>query len=110
ASETITKNNGSAQSDYYSQLAYANYYNQMLGGYGGYGGYGYDSYGYDNYYNYYMYQSMYNSMYNGTSTSTSTTMDKDRYYNAVMRGPKSDRSKGDVPRLTVTYSFLKGRQ
>ena len=107
ASETITKNNGSAQSDYYSQLAYANYYNQMLGGYG-YGGYGYDGYGYDNYYNYYMYQSMYNSMYNGTSTSTSTTMDKDRYYNAVMRGPKSDRSKGDVPRLTVTYSFLKG--
>lgn len=110
ASETITKNNGSAQSDYYSQLAYANYYNQMLGGYGGYGygGYGYDGYGYDNYYNYYMYQSMYNSMYNGTTTSTSTTMDKDRYYNAVMRGPKSDRTKGDVPRLTVTYSFLKG--
>ena len=116
ASETITtNNNSSAQSDYYSQLAYANYYSQMLGGYGGYGGYyggygGYGGYGYDNYYNYYMYQSLYNSMYNGTSTSTSTTMDKDRYYNAVMRGPKSGRSKGDVPRLTVTYSFLKGRQ
>lgn len=103
ASETITTSNGSAQSDYYSQLAYANYYNQMLGGYGGYG---YDSYGYDNYYNYYMYQSMYNSLYNGTTTTTSTTMDKDRYYNAVMHGPKSDRN---VPKLTVTYSFLRGK-
>lgn len=109
ATETVTQQNSSAQSDYYSQLAYMNYYNQMLGGYGyGYGGYGYGygDYGYDNYYNYYMMQSMYNSMYNNSTTSTKTTLDKDRYYNAWLRGPKADRSKGDVPKLTVTYSFL----
>lgn len=116
ASETITtRDNSQSTSDYYSQMAYLNYYNSMLGGYGGYGGYGYGGYGYggyggygyDNYYNYYMMQAMYANMNSGdgTSTTTSTALDKDRYYNAVLRGPKADPASGELPRLKLTYSF-----
>lgn len=107
AEETfVTKNDESqAASDYYTQMAYLNYYNSMLGGYGGYSG-GYNSYGYDNYYNYYMMQAMYASMNtSSTTTSTSTMLDKDRYYNAVLRGPSADPASGGVPRLKLTYSF-----
>jgi len=118
ASEVISESSddsSSDASDYYSQMAYLSYYNSMLGGYGGYSGYGgYGGYGsgyggyYDNYYNYYMMQSLYSSMYNsGSSTTTSTTLDRDRFYNAVLRGSGADKNKGDVPHLDITYSFLK---
>jgi len=116
ANEVITddsSDSSSDASDYYSQMAYLNYYNSMLGGYGGYGGYsgygygsGYGSY-YDNYYNYYMMQSMYSSMYSSSTTTTSTLLDRDRFYNAVLRGSGADKNKGDVPHLDITYSFLK---
>ena len=61
--ETTTTTNAEASemAQYYQQIAYASYANQLYGGgygggyYGGYGGYGYGGYGYgyNNYYNLY---------------------------------------------------------
>jgi len=100
ANETVvSSSSSSSSSDYYNQLAYMNYYNQMMGGSGYYGN------SYDNYYNYYMMQSMYSSAYSsGTSTTTTQMLDRDRYYNATMCGPNSGIAK---PTLELTYSFLK---
>lgn len=102
ANEVVTDQAANEQADYYSQMAYLNYYNSMLGGYGygGYGGYGYGN-GYDNYYSYYMMQQMYNSMYS-SSTKTTSVLDKDRYYRCVLSGPAST---GRKPRLVLTYSY-----
>ena len=108
ANETVdsSSSSSSSTSDYYSQLAYLNYYNSMM--YGGYSGYGYSSYGYgssyDNYYSYYMMQQLYSSMYSSSSTSTTQTLDKDRFYKAALYGPGAAGEK--VPTLQVTYSFL----
>ena len=66
--------------DYYRQLMYYQYLNNIYGGYGGYGyggygygyggyGYGYDSYGYSNYYNMYLLNAMFSSSSNTTTTT-----------------------------------------
>lgn len=85
AYESITKVNSSNSelSDYYSMLAYQNYYQSMYGGYGGYG------YGdpYSNYYSYMMAANYANQ--SSTSTSTELQLDKDRFYKAVFYGPAS---------------------
>lgn len=109
--ETYTTKSGSSSStdDYYAQMAYLNYYNQMMGGYGGYGyggyGYGYNSYGYGNYYNYYMMQAMYSNQ-NSDSTTSVSMLDTDRYYNCTLNGPKAQ---SNVPKLQITYSFARNR-
>ena len=94
----------SSTSDYYSQLAYASYYNNLYGGYG-YGSYGYSSYGYgSSYLNNYYYMAMLASAYSSSSSSSSETystlMDKDRYYCAVLNGPEAERH----PTLKIVYS------
>ena len=112
--ETITESTSSSSSnDLYNSLLYSSYYNNMMyGGYGGYGygyggygyGYGYDSYGYgyNNYYNYMMMASMAGSY--STSESTERSLDKDRYYNAVLNGPGAA---GEKPKLKITFSAPK---
>ncbi len=105
--ETTTTTDSQAQelANYYQQLAYYSYYNQLYGGYGSYyGGYGYSGYGsyYNNYYNY---SSMAQYAYASATTTTSNTeLDKDRYYRAVLRGPKAD---GKKPKLKVTFAIPK---
>jgi hypothetical protein len=117
--EEITETStDSSYDDYYNNLLYNSYYNNMMydpygygygyGGYGyGYGGYGYDGYGYNNYYNYYM-MAAYASSANQTSTSSEVSLDKDRFYNAVINGPGAG---GDdisqKPRLRITFSAPK---
>jgi len=99
ANETVeVSSSSSSASDYYQQMAYLNYYNTLLNG----GGSGYDSY--SNYYNYYMMQSYYNSQSSGDETTTIQALDTDRYYNAVLRGPKAGSRR---PKLEITYSFLR---
>lgn len=104
----------------YSNYPYNYYYNSMMydpygygyGGYGGYGyggyGYGYDSYGYgyNNYYNYAMMAQMYSSM-STSSTETEISLDKDRYYNAVLNGPLAP---GAKPQFKVTFSAPKSAE
>lgn len=115
----------SSTTDLYNSLAYSSYYNNMMyGGYGGYGGYGYggygygyggygyDSYGYgyNNYYNYMMMASMAGSYSTGESTARS--IDKDRFYHAVLNGPEYG-SADDIerkPRLKITYSAPKSAE
>lgn len=59
---TTTDSQAEEMANYYQQLAYYSYANQLYGGgYGGYGGYGYGGYGYGGYgyyNNYYNYMSM----------------------------------------------------
>ena len=101
----ITKTESDYDEDYYAQLAYMSYYNQLYGGYGygSYSGYGYNSY--DNYYSYYLLQSYYNSLSSSSSSSTEvTTADKDRFYKAWLSGPEAQ---GEKPRLQLTFSFLR---
>ena len=102
-----SSSSSSSLSDYYQYLMYQQYYNNMYyGGYGGYGygGYGYGGYGYDpysNYYSYYLMASMYSNQ--GTSESYQDLLDKDRYYNAVLCGPKyPDATLRPVFRLTFS--------
>ena len=103
--------------DYYQQLMYASYYNSIYGGgYGGYGGYGYGGYGYggyggygyndyySNYYNYMMLEQMMNAS-SQTSYTYSTTLDKDRFYRAVLNGPAAA---GSTPIFRVTYAVPRG--
>lgn len=108
--EVITESNGSSSSDmsdFYSQMAYASYYNDMYG-YGGYGGYGYGGYGYggygssySNYYSYLMMAQMYSAANSGTQQTTQTLMDFHRYYRGVLNGPGAE---GKKPRLSLTYA------
>ncbi len=110
--EKTTTTNAEAEemANYYQQLAYYSYMNQIYGGYGGYGygsyGYGYGSYGgYGYYNNYYNYSTMAQYAYSSATTTTSDTeLDKDRYYRAVLRGPKAE---GNKPKLKVTYALPK---
>lgn len=106
--ETTTTTNSEAEemANYYQQLAYASYYNQLYGGYG-YGSYGYGYGSYGSYYNnYYNYQAMAQYAYSSATTTTSSTeLDKDRYYRAVLRGPESE---GRKPKLKVTFAIPKG--
>ncbi len=107
---TTTDAEAEEMANYYQQMAYASYANQLYGGYGyggygyGYGGYGYGGYGYYN--NYYNYQTMAQYAFSSaTKTTSSTELDKDRYYRAVLRGPKAD---GKKPKLKVTFAIPKG--
>ena len=89
-------------SDYYTQMAYASYYNSMYGGYGGYGyGSSYGSYGsyYNNYYNYMMMASMMST--SSTTTETQSVMDANRYYCGKLNGPTAQRK----PKLHVIYAI-----
>ena len=114
--ETTTKTdaNASQMANYYQQIAYASYANQLYGGgYGGYGGYGYGGYGYGGYgYGGYGYNNYYNYMMmaqyaaaSATTTSVSQEMDKDRFYKCVLRGPGS--KDGRTPKLKITYAVPK---
>ena len=102
---TTTDSQAEEMANYYQQLAYYSYANQLYGGgYGGYGGYGYGGYGYYN--NYYNYMSMASyASSSATKTTSSTELDKDRYYRAVLRGPKAE---GKKPKLKVTFAIPKG--
>lgn len=111
--EKTTTTDASAEqtAQFYQQLAYYSYMNQLYGGgyggYGGYGSYGYGGYGgYGYYNNYYNYQTMAQYAYSSaTKTTSSTELDKDRYYRAILRGPKAD---GKKPKLKVTFAIPKG--
>lgn len=117
AYETVkTTSSSSDMSDYYQNLAYLNYYNNLYSGYGGYGyggygygygGYGYGSYGYDNYYNYYLASMYASSASSGTSsTSTSLQLDKDRYYAGEILGTSNNSGTGiNGPRIEIIYSY-----
>ena len=90
--ETTTTTNSSASqlADYYQQLAYYSYYNQLYGN------------SYSNYYNY-----MLMAQYAGANSSTTTSsseLDKDRYYNCVLHGPASEDRK---PKLKITFALPK---
>lgn len=109
-----TDANASQMANYYQQIAYASYANQLYGGgYGGYGGYGYGGYGYGGYgYGGYGYNNYYNYMMmaqyaaaSATTTSVSQEMDKDRFYKCVLRGPGS--KDGRTPKLKITYAVPK---
>ena len=107
---TTTDSQAEEMANYYQQLAYYSYANQLYGGgYGGYGGYGYGGYGYGGYgyyNNYYNYMSMASyASSSATKTTSSTELDKDRYYRAVLRGPKAE---GKKPKLKVTFAIPKG--
>ena len=108
---TTTNSEASQMADYYQQMAYYSYYNQLYGGgyggygYGGYGGYGYGGYGgygygYNNYYNYMM-MAQYASS-SAVSTSVSYELDKDRYYNCCLNGPGAE---GNKPMLKITFAL-----
>ena len=111
--ETTTTTNSEANemAQYYQQLAYYSYYNQLYGGgyggygsyYGSYGGYGgYGGYGYNNYYNYMMMAQYASSA--ATTTSSDSELDKDRYYNCYLSGPGAE---GKKPKLKITYALPK---
>lgn len=122
--DEVTEESSSSDysSDLYNSLLYNSYYNNMMyGGYGGYGGYGYggygygyggygyggygyDSYGYgyNNYYNYMMMAAMAGSY--STSETSERSLDKDRFYSAVLNGPGAD---GAKPVLRITFSAPK---
>ena len=104
---TTTDENQQELSEYYQNLAYASYYNNLYGGYGygygyGYGGYGYGSY-YNNYYNY-MLAAQYASA-SATQQESQTQLDKDKYYHTVLYGPgAADESLR--PALSLVYSYI----
>lgn len=107
---TVEDDDSSSSSSDYSSSYYNSYYNSLYNSsyYNGYGsGYGYsDYYGYNNYYNnyynYYDYSSYYSS---SSSTTSSVELDKYRYYNCALNGPKADSEK--APKLVVTYALPK---
>ena len=106
---TTTDSQAQELANYYQQLAYYSYYNQLYGGYGSYYG-GYSSYGYGGYgsyyNNYYNYSALAQYAYSSATTTTSDTeLDKDRYYRAVLRGPRAE---GRKPKLKVTFAIPKG--
>ena len=97
---TTTDENQQELSEYYQNLAYASYYNNLYGGYGY--GYGYGSY-YNNYYNY-MLAAQYASA-SATQQESQTQLDKDKYYHTVLYGPgAADESLR--PALSLVYSYI----
>lgn len=98
--------------NYYQNLMYASYYNNMYNGYGGYGGYGYGGYGYGyggyggyGYSNYLSYSMASSMMSNNTSTQSSIMLDNNRYYKAYINSPSAP--EGRRPHLRVVYSVPK---
>ena len=104
--KTTTSTNLEAEelAEYYQQLAYYSYYNQIYGGgYGGYGGY--SSYGSSAYSSYYSYMMM--AQYAASAASQSNTteeLDKDHFYSCVLNGPEAE---GRKPKLKVTFAIPK---
>jgi len=103
--EKVANASGSLyDNEYYQNLLYANYYNSIYGGgYGGYGGYGYGGYGgygYSNYYNYMMLASMMSASTEQTY-SYNSELDKDRYYCAILNGPKDVQA----PMYRITFAI-----
>lgn len=97
--ETVENASSSSyDNDYYQQLLYASYYNNLYG-YNSYS-YGYDSY--SNYYNYLMLSQMYANASSSTTTTTSV-LDLDCYYRAALHGPGSASERKPV--LRVTYAL-----
>ena len=115
-------------SEYYQNMQYAMYYNNLYNNYYGYGyggyGYGYGSYyggyGYSNYYDYLAMAAYYSNMQSSQQSSSTTVLDRDRYYKAVLRGPLADQGgqttaedgkteleSRRVPYLKITYSVRK---
>lgn len=112
--ETVESSSGYSQ-EYLQQLAYAQYYNSLYGGYGGYGygGYGYGGYGYggyggyggySNYYNYLIYANMLGAA-SSSKTTTTQELDKDRYYCGILNGPGT--TKDRKPHVKITFSVPK---
>ena len=93
----------SETAELYQQMMYSSYYNSMYNGYG-YGGYG----GYNNYNTYYYYymmqqmQMLQQMQENTVSYTTTVMLDKDRYYNARLLGPKN--KTGRVPVFKFVFS------
>lgn len=109
-----SSSSNSSLADYYNYLSYASYYNQLYGGYGGYGSYGYGGYGgygyggygsnyYSNYYSY-MLAAMYSQQSSSSTETATVTLDKDRFYKAILNGPTSS---SDRPYVRVVYSVPK---
>ena len=108
-SEQVANANGSMyDNSYYQNLLYASYYNSLYGGgyggygYGGYGYGGYGGYGYSNYYNYMMLAQMMAASSQQTY-STTTELDINRFYQAILCGPQSERK----PIFRVTFAIPK---
>jgi hypothetical protein len=117
-----------AMSEYLYQMQQMMYLSQLYGygyspygyggygyggyGYGGYGGYGYGDYGYgygmSNYYSMALLASMYSNAGSGSNRKSRIDMDKDRYFDAVLNGPKAE--SGRVPTLRVIYALPKSAE
>ncbi len=109
---TVTTDNSNSElSQYYEQLAYQSYYNNMYGGYGGYGGYGYGGYGYNSYTNYYNYMMMAQYAANNVSVSSSIQLDIANYYRAYLCGPQyPDETKRPILKITFSVPRPEGKQ
>lgn len=86
--ETATSTN--AQNEYYQNMLYSTYYNDLYNGGGYYGGYGYGGYGgygYNNYSNYYSYMLMSSLLNAGSTLTTVQMLDLSRYYHGMLNGP-----------------------
>ncbi len=104
---TTTTSTNNDMSEYYQQMAYANYYNSMYGGYGGYGYSGYGGYGgygnsYSNYYNYLMLAQMMSTP--TTQQNKEQIMDIQRYYRCALHGPEASENR---PKIKITFSIEK---
>ena len=95
--EQVATATDNSMNEYYQQMMYAMYYQNLYGG--GYG-YGYNSY--SNYYTYAMLAAMMNQSSQQQYT-TNTELDKDRYYKAVLCGPASARP----PMFRVSFAISK---
>ena len=102
-SQEVSESEQQGMSQYSQDLQYSMYYNNMYNygygyGYGGYGYGGYGGYGYNNYYNYYDMLNYTSAMMgNQTQETVTTELDRDRYYEAVLKGP--DAEAGDTGNL-----------
>lgn len=124
-SQEVSESEQQGMSQYSQDLQYSMYYNNMYNygygyGYGGYGYGGYGGYGYNNYYNYYDMLNYTSAMMgNQTQETVTTELDRDRYYEAVLKGPDAEAGDtgslkpGDagyyealnLPYMRITYSI-----
>lgn len=104
--EQVATATDNSMNEYYQQMAYAMYYNNIYGGGYGYGGYGsYGGYGYNSYSNYYTYAMLAAMMSQSSQQqyTTNTELDKDRYYKGTLCGPESSRP----PLFRVSFAISK---
>ena len=99
--EQVATATDNSMNEYYQQMMYAMYYQNLYGGgYGYSGGYGYNSY--NNYYTYAMMAAML-SQSSQQQYTTNTELDKDRYYRGTLCGPASSRP----PYFRVSFAISK---